>query len=84
MYLKKKKKKKNVLVDKDIKILDVSGCVLDVYSLRFHSLVDYLTSFSGIDVSSLMFAEDDFCCCCSAKLTSRSNGFISSRHVCTN
>lgn len=27
--------------------------------LRFHSLVDYLTSFSGVDLSSLMFFSKD-------------------------
>lgn len=34
--------------------------VLDVMFivLGFHSLVDYLTSFSGVDLSSLMFSED--------------------------
>lgn len=37
-----------------------SRCVLDVMFivLGFHSLVDYLTSFSGVDLSSLMFSED--------------------------
>lgn len=26
--------------------------------LRFHSLVDYLTSFSGVDLSPLVFSKD--------------------------
>lgn len=62
-----------------------SRCVLDGMFIvwRFHSLVDYLTSFSGVHLSSLMFPWR--CSLSSAKLTSWcSNSFISGRHVCTN
>lgn len=54
----------HTLMGKNLFFVEVPGLCLMFIVLRFHSLVDYLTSFSGVDLSFLI--QDVLCFLCQA------------------
>lgn len=54
----------HVLMDKNLFFMEIPGLCLMFIVLRFHSLVDYLTSFSGVVLSFLI--QDVLCFLCQA------------------
>lgn len=54
----------HVLMDKNLFFVEIPGLCLMFIVLRFHSLVDYLTSFSGVVLSFLI--QDVLCFLCQA------------------
>lgn len=52
----------HALMDKNLFSMEVPGVCLMFIVLRFHSLVDYLTSFSGVALSFLFQDVLSFLC----------------------
>lgn len=69
-------------MDKNLFFVEIPGLCLMFIVLRFHSLVDYLTSFSGVVLSFLI--QDVLCFLLPSWQVGDQIVVFSGRHVCTN